>query len=278
MTGQHASSALGLAHFSAIDVAPAEFIALASKAGFRRVGLRLYPAFPGAPFYELAVGSGALREVRRRIEGEGVAIHDIEFVIISADFSPPDLTRMLETASVLGAHRLSVCGDDPDRSRLVANFAALCELAEGFDMGVDLENMGWRSVAKFSDSVSILREAGHPAAGALVDALHFFRNGATVEALLLPLPPAVRSVQLCDVAGPAPLAPEDMVREARSGRLAPGRGELPLVELMRAVPDDAAISVEVPLTGGIDPETHIAGLFHAAMQVLERAAEPHRSD
>jgi sugar phosphate isomerase/epimerase len=147
MTGKHAPNALGLAHFSAIDVAPAEFIAVAAKAGFRKVGLRLHPAFPGAPFYELAARSDAAREVGKRLDGEGIAIHDIEFVVISPNFSPADLTRMLETASALGAHRLSVCGDDPDRSRLVANFAALCELAEGFDMGVDLENMGWRSVA-----------------------------------------------------------------------------------------------------------------------------------
>ena len=29
----------------------------------------------------------------------------------------------------LGARRLSVCGDDPDRGRLEANFAELCDLA-----------------------------------------------------------------------------------------------------------------------------------------------------
>ena len=48
------------------------------------------------------------------------------------------------SAAALGACRLSVCGDDPEQSRLVANFAGLCDLAAEFGIGVDLECMAWR--------------------------------------------------------------------------------------------------------------------------------------
>ena len=64
-----------------------------------------------------------MREMKERMQGEGVSVYDIEFVIIDPDFVAARLTVMLESAGELGAKRLSVCGDDPDRSRLEANFA-----------------------------------------------------------------------------------------------------------------------------------------------------------
>lgn len=40
---------LGIAHFTTIDVPPLDFVALAAKVGFSSIGLRLHPAFQGAP-------------------------------------------------------------------------------------------------------------------------------------------------------------------------------------------------------------------------------------
>lgn len=270
MTARTSQHQLGLAHFSAIDVPPVDFARLGAKAGFSSIGLRLHPAFPGAPFYELPLGSEAAREMKRCLEGEGVAVYDIEFVVISPDFEPAGLAPVLEAAADLGARRLSVCGDDPDRSRLVARFAALCDLAAGFGLGVDLENMGWRTVATFADALSVLRQADRGNAGALVDALHFFRNGGRADEIGACPATRIRSVQLCDVRGPAPADPDAMVREARSGRVAPGHGDLPLAEFVNAVPDGAVFSVEVPLGSGADPRSHVRTLFEAGWRILER--------
>ena len=51
-------------------------------------------------------------------------------------------------------------------------------------MAVDLENMGWRPVRTFSDSLAVVEAAGAKNAGVLVDALHFYRNGGTVKLIL----------------------------------------------------------------------------------------------
>lgn len=174
---------IGVAHFSAIEIPPAEFVGLAAAAGFSRVGFRLFPAFPGAPFYSLAAGSPAAREVAARLGDTGVTLWDIEFVVIDAAFDPASHRRVLEDAAALGARRLSVCGEDADRARLTDNFAALCALAAELALAVDLENMGWRPVRAFSDALAVVEASGAPNGGVVVDALHFFRNGGTPEQL-----------------------------------------------------------------------------------------------
>jgi sugar phosphate isomerase/epimerase len=277
MNSKHACRPLGLAHFSAIQVPPQELVALAAKAGFSAVGLRLYPAFPGAPYYEVPAGSAASYDLQQLLNGEGMQVYDIEFVTLSADFVPDSIAPILEAANSIGAKRLSVCGDDPDRSRLVSNFAELCDLAANFDMGVDLENMGWRTVATFADALAIVEQAGKPNGGALVDALHFCRNGSEPTALGAALGSRIRSVQLCDAGQMAPHSHEGMIAEARSGRLAPGEGVLPLTAILRAVPEDAAVSVEVPIGPSVDPQDHIDHLFAASRQLLDLAGKTVRA-
>jgi hypothetical protein len=121
---------LGIAQFTAINVEPWSFVEMAA---YSAVGLRLNPAFPGAPFYQIPVGSALMRSLRNRLADTGLSVYDIEFVVIDGNFKPESLAPMLESAGELGARRLSLCGDDPDRSRLIANFAALCDLSADSD-------------------------------------------------------------------------------------------------------------------------------------------------
>src|ERR1700682_981261 len=80
-------AALGLAHFTVLEVPPLELVSLAAGIGYASIGLRLYPAFPGAPFYELPPGTASSQQMRSRLRDEGIQVHDIEFVTIDADFS-----------------------------------------------------------------------------------------------------------------------------------------------------------------------------------------------
>jgi xylose isomerase-like TIM barrel protein len=175
------SPPLGLAHFTAIAVPPLELVSLAARTGYAAVGLRLYPAFPGAPFSEIPAGSAASHEMQERLRGKGIRVYDIEFVTLSQGFAPASLIPVLEAASALGARRLSVCGDDPEHTRMVEMFATLCDLAAPFGIGVDLECMAWRRVSSFPQAVQVVSEAGRANGGVLVDALHLSRTGGTRE-------------------------------------------------------------------------------------------------
>lgn len=259
---------IGLAHFSAIDLPPAELVSAAASAGFDAVGLRLFPAFPGAPCYAVPQESDAARELRLRLDDTGLEVFDIEFVVLDADFQPRSVLPVLEDAAALGAQRLSVCGQDSDRARLIDNFAALCAVAEVVGMSVDLENMGWRPVRSVADSLDVVQASGAANAGVLIDALHLFRNGGSLDTVFTLPAGLVRHAQLCDVRGSAPVADMARIQEAREGRHAPGEGELPLTGLVAALPGDARISVEVPLRTGQDPAAHLAVLRQGVRRVL----------
>lgn len=259
---------LGVAHFSSIALPPKEFAVMAARAGFASIGLRLHPAFPGAPFYELPVGSHSAQEFQTVADGEGIRVLDIEFFVIDESFVAASHEATVAAAANIGARRLSVCGDDRDGGRLATNLSEFCALAARYGMSIDVENMGWRTVRTFRDSVAVVNSCGAENAGVLVDGIHFFRNGASLDELRASAG-KVKHVQLCDVRGPAPKTSDEMIAEARSGRFAPGEGELPLKDLRAATEYGTAISVEVPLVGSVDPEAHLKHLHDSALGILK---------
>ncbi|MCW6508423.1 sugar phosphate isomerase/epimerase family protein [Lichenifustis flavocetrariae] len=260
---------LGIAHFTTIELPPAELVSMAGRVGYAFVGLRLFPAAPGAPLYAVPHGSLEAKALHDAMERTGVAVRDLEFVVIGPEFDAAALAPVLDAASAFGAKRVSCCGADPERARLVANLAALCDVAAQHGMGVDLECMAWRDVASLGDAAAVMREVGRPTGGVLVDALHLSRTGGT-PADVAALPPAfIRSAQLCDAPARSPPTMEGIIAEARGGRLPPGEGALPLRELLAALPPGVALSVEVPMDDGRPAEDRARDIFDAARRLLE---------
>ncbi|MFS2034675.1 sugar phosphate isomerase/epimerase family protein [Polaromonas sp. CT11-55] len=249
---------LSLAHLTVLDVAPPAFFDLAAQAGYQKVGIRVFPVAPGGTAYPLS--RPTVIEWRRRLADAGVGVHDVEFLSIAPQLRVNNYAATLALAAELGAKRLSVSGDDANFERLAENFGALCDLAAGVGIGVDLEFMRFRIVGTLPQALDIVKRAARPNGRLLIDLLHLYRSGGTA-AMLRDVPAALLgSVQLCD----APLRdPTDagITDEARQGRLFPGEGELPLKDYMDALPADIPLSVEVP-----------AGKTHPELGLPQRAA------
>lgn len=267
---------LGIAHFTTIGVEPLAYVEMAARIGYARVGLRLWPAFPGAPFYEIPRGGNLMKAMKRALAASRVTVFDVEFVVVDAGFKPASLAAVLESAGELGAKRVSVCGDDPEHARLVANVAGLAALAAPFGMAVDIENMPWRKISSFTQAVQLAKDTGAANVGALVDALHFMRGGG-VPADIETAATYVRHFQLCDTTGPRPASNEALIAEARGGRRPPGEGDLPLSQLLGAMPDECVMSVEVPVTSG-EAEDHARRVFDAAQRVIRDYASKGRPE
>jgi sugar phosphate isomerase/epimerase len=89
----------------------------------------------------------------------------------------------------------------------------------------------------------------HPpgTAGILVDNLHLARSGGSVADLTAVPLNLMPYLQIADAAGPTPQTAADLLEEAVHGRLLPGEGDLPIKDLLVAVPN-VALSFEVRST------------------------------
>lgn len=262
--------ALGVAHFSCINLPPLPFIQVAADVGFSAVGLRLHPAFAGARYYTLPPGSQAMREVKTALRDAAIRVYDIEFVVIDEAFAPSSLKPILEVAAELGAHRLSVCGDDPNEQRFIERLAELSAFAAEVGMGVDLEVMPWRKISSVGGAKNAVAGAGASNLAILIDALHLSRSGGAPRDLEAIPPELIQSVQLCDAGAGIPSDVPGLIAEARGGRSAPGIGRLPLVELLQTVPRHSALSVEVP-SADLEPRQHLRDLFTKSISVIEQS-------
>ena len=105
----------------------------------------------------------------------------------------------------------------------------------------------------------------------LVDALHYQKCGSTL-AEVQDLPASMLNyLQLCD--GPGTFARDgaSLLHAARHDRLMPGDGDIDLVGLVRAMPDEFVFGVEVPndrLLAQLGLEEFLATACRAARKVL----------
>ena len=149
----------------------------------------------------------------------------------------------------------------PDAARLTETFARLCDLAARHGLSANLEPMPWVDVSNLAKAVCILDGAARANSGLLVDAIHFFRAGDSLGALAKVGRRFLRYMQLCDARPERPSDMQEIIRQARGDRLMPGEGALDLRGLLRALPADLPLSLEIPLARKIEP-------FERAKQVM----------
>jgi sugar phosphate isomerase/epimerase len=267
---------LAVAHLTALELAPLEWVKQAARAGFGAVGLRLNPTSAGAIAYPSIVGSEAHRALRRVLADEGMTVHDVEFIPMLPDIDVASYAPMFDAAADLGASCVTVSGDDPDAGRLAANLAALCELAARYGLRVDLEFMRWRHVGTLNQARSIVERAGSANLAILVDALHLARSGGSPGDIRALPEGMVRAVQFCDASQNEPVGDDATILEARTGRLPPGEGVLPLSELLDALPAGTALSVEMPLPS-LPTKERLELAYRSTRGLLELARRRHES-
>lgn len=258
---------------TALEVGPPEQMDVLADAGYRLTGLRLHPATPGGTAYPLRMGSPALRSTQERMKERGIRVLDIEVLLINEQTDIASFLPCIEAGAALGATRLGVNGEDPELDRFTEKFAQLCDLAEPYGMEVDLEFMVWRPIRNIHVAEQVVRTSGRRNAKILIDTLHLARSGGTLADVQALEPALIGAMQICDgpLVGPMPHETSAILAEARSGRLPPLEGELPLVELVRAVPSSTPVSVEVPMVASdrfLDLPSKIAHIRKAAERCL----------
>lgn len=213
------------------ETGPADFVSACATAGWAACGIWFDPETWNAT---------VAGEVRRRLDDTGLLALDMEPIFVTPDGDHGE--AMIEAAAAIGARHLLVVSRGVDDDRFVERFGELCDLAADHDIGCSLEFMRFMSVRDLPQALRVVERTDRANAAVLVDLLHLARTGGTVADVASIDPALLPYVQLCD----APQAPpQDLYTEAVDGRLLPGDGELPVVDLVDALPRGTALSMEI---------------------------------
>ena len=162
---------LSLAALTLLDVPPPEQVRIAARTGFTHVGLRLLPATPTDPDYDMLGDTPAVRATLAALMETGIRVSDVEIVRLTPGFTLDDrLQRFMETAARLGAGQVLVAGNDDNLQRSADNLAILAAAGRPFGLTMNLEPMPWTQLRNIAAAQALIAASGREDIGILVDA------------------------------------------------------------------------------------------------------------
>ncbi len=269
---------LGIEALTVFSLQPVQFINLAGDLGCRHIstGLNSMPFGPRtcAP-WSLRDDASLRRETRAAIADRGVSISLGEGLIIRPGVEVADYQADMELFRELGTTRINTVVMDPDLQRGMEQIGRLADMAQALDMETTLELPPTSVIGGLAAGVAALGELRRPNLRLLIDTMHFFRSGSRMEDLAALDPDLIGYVQLSDV--PLVASNPDYMDEAMFGRLPPGEGELPLLEMLKVLPRDRVTSLEVPSRAWVESGRDIAAwaghCVSAARRLLQQLSE-----
>jgi sugar phosphate isomerase/epimerase len=176
----------------------------------------------------------------------------------------------LDVLAELGAPRINVVSLDPDLGRTFDQLGALTELGAQRNIETDVEPVPGLTIGDLPTAVAALEHVGRPDSRLLIDTMHLVRSGSCAADLLALDPEHIGYAQLNDTT----LAPriDNYMEEAMYERMVPGEGELPLLDILSALPPDIVIELEVPrrsvALAGVSPIDRLKPCVEAARRLL----------
>jgi sugar phosphate isomerase/epimerase len=269
---------LGIEMLTLLGMNPVDHVQLAAELGCVSIstGLTGLPLtmfgiddFAPYPMWSLRDDPNLRREMITAMRDTGVHIGLGEGFRARSDGKPSDFANDLDLMAELGARRINAICIEDDLEMGKDQLARLSEMTVTCGMEFTIEFTPPIGINSFELALEVCRHIGRGKARVLVDSMHFFRTGGTVEKLQAVDPDWIGYAQLCD----ARLAPwdEGYFSEAMFARQVPGEGELPLREWIAALPETCEIGLEVPrlsdLRGGMSPRDHAARVVKAAREL-----------
>jgi sugar phosphate isomerase/epimerase len=238
-----------LAHLTVLECSPPEVVKIAYRTGYDFVSLRLMNmGVKGEHNHDLVKNKQLLNETKAAFADTGIRLLDIELARIYENMDPKSYLPSFEIAAEIGGkHVLSSIWTD-NLSYAVDKFGEVCDLAEQFDLTVDLEFVPIASIKNLAGALDILRQVNKSNAGLMIDTHHFHRSGDTLEDLLEVPSSLFRFLHLCDAPAKIPISQDEMVRIIRENRLYVGEGDIDVAGIVNSIPPDTPCSIEIPNT------------------------------
>jgi sugar phosphate isomerase/epimerase len=238
---------LGIEHQTALGLPPVELVNLAADLGCPYLGIVLSTRQfnpHNYPPYSLLEDAALRRRMKSAMSDRGVSVFLGDGIVIYPDMDVSDYERHLDVMAELRTSQVNTVSFDPDLARSLDDFARIADMAAVRGMTTTVEFAPSLSVKTLDAALDAVRYVGRPDFGLLIDTMHLIRAGNTAAELAAVDPALIRHVQLSDNT----LRQRGAVyREDTIDRMVPGTGELPLLDILAALPAGVPIGLEVPM-------------------------------
>jgi len=273
---------LGIGLLSVFGLPPVELVDLAADLGCQHIstGVRGLPLAPlGYEPYSLKEDSALRKNLLAALNHRGVTISlgDGFLVLPGAEMSK--LAGDLDVLAELGVPRINVVSLDPDLRRTFDQFGALTELAAQRNIATNVEPVPGLTVGDLPTALAAREHVGSNDFRLLIDPMHVVRSGSTAADIAAVSPDFIGYAQLNDTTvAPRPGKFDNYMEEAMFERMVPGAGELPLHDILSALPNDIVIEIEVPrrslALAGVSPIDRMRPCVEAARRLLAEISSP----
>lgn len=220
------------------EFGPLDTIKAAVAGGFDAVGLWIEP-----PLWSPQL----IRDVKLALADSGLRLLDVEVIWIKPQSDMSEHKRCIDIGIELGAKNVLCVSSDPDLSATAARLADLCVHAERGGIRVALEFGIFTEVKTIGMARAVLDAVAHPLRALLIDPIHVDRSGATAADIAAVPPALLPYAQFCDAPADRP-DPKDfnaVIIDAIDLRMQLGEGRLPLRAMLRALPADIPLAIEL---------------------------------
>jgi sugar phosphate isomerase/epimerase len=268
---------LGIEQLTVLAMPPVEYIQLAAELGCVSIStgvtgmpLTMFGIEDYQPWREWSLRDDPVlrRETVAAIRDTGVKIGLAEGFRAASDADVSVFAQDLDIFAELGALRVNAICMEDDMALAVDQLGKLADMAIARGMAFTIEFFPSEGINCFERALEVVEGIGRDKAKVLLDTMHFFRTGGTLEKLRAAGTDSIGYVQLSDSADRPP--DETYFMKSLFARDVPGEGRLPLREIVAALPPDMPISVEVPRLDDIramGTHAHTARVIAAARAV-----------
>jgi sugar phosphate isomerase/epimerase len=275
---------LGIEMLCVFGMPPVEYVHLAADLGCHYITTGLVGFAPlkalGYPPFSLRDDPRLRREFLAAMDDRGVSLSLGEGLLVTPGIDARSYAADLDIMAELRIPRINAVSIEPDRHRTFDELAALTELAAERGILTSIEPVPGLTIPDLPTALAAVEHVGRDEISLLIDMMHVARSGAGADDLRSLPAEQIGHIQLNDTT----LRPsmDNYAEEAIFERMAPGDGELPLVELLTALPRDRLVGLEVPMRSraeaGVSAYDRLLPCVESARALLACAHEDPRAD
>lgn len=233
------------------EAAPLDYVSAAAGAGYDAIGLRTNQS-PALPFSPIVGDAPLIREIKRILSDTGLTVMDIFSFYLEPDTDSETFRAGMELGAEFGGRFALIMSTDPDWPRLCDGFAKTVEIAAEYGLICAIEPSVTRPLASHRQSEQLILDSGCPTAVLCVDPLNLVRAGEGAKEITAMEPRLFPFAQLTDgFVDPGGFDAAMLGKMSPNRRAMMGKGDLPVGDILDALPAGIPLSVEIPVSLGV---------------------------